>query len=178
MNCPIDGRPCVKHKDHAAEDSEGKNYLVCEDCVARRDLKVESGFGACPRCGTTIETIVRESRVGCSTCYDHFEAPLALVISSVQAGATRHAGPPPPSFRRRLAESTKPVEFATEILVKMKAAAKNGRYEEAAGLKSVLEQVKSLMSRSNERGELAPEDRDGFADVVMRYRFPESAEGL
>lgn len=178
MNCPIDGRPCPKHKGHAVEDAEGKSHMVCGDCVARRDLKVELGFGSCPGCGSTMDSIVRESRVGCAVCYDHFEAPLAMIIAAAQAGAQRHVGSPPESFRRSLAESTRPVEFATELLVKMKAAAKNGRYEEAATLRDLLGEVKAIMSRSDERGEIAPEDKDGFADIVTRHRFPGSAEGL
>lgn len=178
MNCPIDGKPCSKYKSHTVKDSEGKSHVVCEDCVAKRGLKVESGFGACPRCGTTMEQIVKESRVGCAGCYDHFETPLSLVIASVQVGANKHVGTPPISFRRSLAGSTRPVEFATELLVKMKAAAKNGRYEEAAELRDLLKEVKKLMSRSDEMGDLAPADTDGFAEIVMRFRFPESTERL
>lgn len=176
MKCPLTGKPCLKHKAHTIADKNGKVHLVCEDCLhLNKDVWVTDEFGVCPSCGTALESIVKNSRVGCSGCYSHFEVPLSFVIAAVQAGATGHQGPPPESYKRQVAESTRAVTFATELLIKIKSSSKEEIYEDAARLNSVLAKVKELISRSDERGELLPEDREKLSRIVIEYRWPGSA---
>lgn len=178
MNCPITGKPCLKHKGYTVtekKDGEGKTHSVCEDCLhLNRDVWVSDEFGACPSCGTTLESIVKNSRIGCAGCYSHFETPLPFIIASVQAGAESHKGKPPQSHKKLVSESTRAVAFATEILVKIKSSSRDEKYEEAARLNSILLKVKELISRSDEKGELLPADREELSKIIMDYRWPES----
>lgn len=178
FSCPVTGKPCVKHKGYFVTEKKGeevRSYSVCEDCMhLNRSLKVESEIDHCPNCRSTLDEIVKTSRLGCATCYEHFEKPLAFIVASVQAGASAHTGEPPDSYKRGIAESTKGVSFATEIMTKMKIAARDGRYEEAASLKAILSSVKDVLSRSNEKGELGPEDKSELAEIIYRYRYPGS----
>lgn len=176
MNCPLTGKPCLKHKSYTVADKDGKTHSVCEDCLhLNKDVWVADEFGACPSCGTKFESIVKNSRAGCSECYSHFETPLSFVIAAVQSGASEHVGSPPESYKSLVAESTRAVTFATELLIKVKSASREERYEEAARLNLILTRVKELISRSDERGELLPEDREELVRIVSEYRWPGSA---
>lgn len=180
--CPVTGKPCVKHKGYLVTEKKGdevKSYSVCEDCIyINRGLKMQSGMDPCPICSTTIEDIIKTSRIGCAKCYEHFESPLSSIVASVQAGASTHNGTPPEFYKRRESESIRAVTFATEIMSKMKTAAREEKYEEASALKSILERVKSLMTRSDEKGEFGPEDRTELSRIIYRYKYPESLEGI
>ena len=74
-----------------------------------------------------------------------------------------------------VAESVGAVAFASDILTKMKTAAKEERYEEADELGAVLDEVRLLLSRSNEKGELGPDDKAELARIVHDHIFPKSA---
>lgn len=181
MKCPLTGKPCLKHKAYTVKDKdeEEKTHSVCEDCLhLNKDVWVADEFGACPSCGTRLESIVKKSRAGCAACYSHFETPLSFVISAVQGGATEHRGEPPESYKKAIADSTRAVAFATELLVRMKTAARDGRYEEASRLKALVLRVKEFISASNEKGELQPDDGQELSRMVMEYRWSASAESL
>jgi hypothetical protein len=60
-------------------------------------------------------------------------------------------------------------------MAKMNTAAKEERYEEANELGSVLEEVRLLLSRSNEKCELGPDDKAELARIVHDHMFPKSA---
>lgn len=175
MKCPVDGRPCSKERTHSAVSaSDGKQHLVCEDCMASNpDLKLADELGPCPKCGATIDQVVRKSRIGCAECYDHFAEPLSYIIAAVQfGGESRHIGTVPECHKRTAAESVELIKFATELAQKVKLMVRAENYEEAAKAEKTLSEVKRIM----ERGELGPEDRAELADIVYRHLYPESAE--
>lgn len=183
MKCPITGKNCTKHKAYTVEEKHGEessSYLVCEDCM-HLNPKVDSAdeMGPCPRCGTTLDQVVRNSRIGCSLCYDHFGEPLAYIIAAVQfGGEAKHTGMVPESFKRSSAEAVEAVRFATEIAQKIRIATREERYEEASRLNAVLVEVKRIISSSHERGELDPVERAELAEIVYRHMYPDSAQGL
>lgn len=177
MKCPITGKNCPKHKSFYVEYNSD-NHLVCEDCMhSNPEVKPTSQDdpGSCPRCGVTLDQVVRNSRVGCSLCYDHFGEPLAFIIAAVQfGGENRHVGHVPESFKRSSAESVDGIKFATELAQKIKIATREERYEDAAGLANTLREVKSVIE-SNKGGELDPQKKAELASIVYRHMYPGSA---
>lgn len=181
MTCPITGKPCLKHKGYSVTEKKGdeqRSYSVCEDCMYMNEsLSFEDELGPCPRCGETLESIVKSSRIGCAKCYDHFDEPLAHMIAAVQAAPgyeKKHVGSIPESYKKSLAESTTAVKFATEMAQKMRLAQKEERYEAASEFRATMDRVKEFISRANEKGELAPEDRAELSKIVYNHMFPES----
>lgn len=143
--------------------------------AANPEIKPVDELGPCDKCGITIDQIVRNSRVGCSNCYDHFGEPLSYIIAAVQfGGESRHTGTVPECHKRSLSESVQPLKFATELAQKVRLMIRTEMYEEAAKTENVLLKVKNIM----ERGELGPEDRAELADIVYRHMYPESAERI
>jgi protein-arginine kinase activator protein McsA len=173
--CPITGKPCVKYKGYSVTDKK-KSHAVCEDCMHHKsDLLIASPVSSCPSCGMTLDGIVRSAKTGCANCYEHFSTMIVHMVAAVQGGADTHKGEPPASFKMAVAASVNAVAFASDILAKMKTAAKEERYEEANELGSVLDMVRILLSRSDERGELGPDDRAELARIVHDHMFPKSA---
>jgi len=136
------------------------------------EIKTIDELGACETCGSTIEQIVRNSRVGCSKCYEHFAEPLSYIIAAVQfVGEDKHVGSTPERYKRERAKSLDPIKFATELAQKVKLLARAERYEEASVANNMLTEVKSIIKR----GELGPEDRAELAEIAYRHMYPESA---
>jgi protein-arginine kinase activator protein McsA len=181
-NCPLTGKPCSKHRGYTVSETKGeesKSYAVCEDCMhLRKDLWIGDEHLDCPRCGMTLDSIIRSSRLGCPTCYDHFSEPLAFIIPSVQLSEEKHKGGEPHSFKRVRAESLSPARFASDLLSLIKKASSAGRYEEARALLETLSRVREIIARSDESGVLSPRDRAEITEVIYRHMYPESAEGL
>lgn len=182
MSCPITGKPCFKHKSYSVTEKKGdehQSYSVCEDCVhMNSSLSFDDEHGPCLSCGETLESIVRSSRIGCAKCYEHFGEPLSHMIAAVQlapGSKDKHVGSVPYSYKRSVAESITAIKFATELSQKMRTAQKEERYERASDLNRILVRVKEFISRSNEKGELPPEDRAELSQIVYDYMFPESA---
>jgi protein arginine kinase activator len=137
------------------------------------EIKPVDELGACETCGTTIDQIVRNSRIGCPYCYEHFAEPLSYIIAAVQFGGEgKHIGSVPECHKREKADSLDPIKFATELAQKVKLLARAERYEEASVSAKTLAEVKSII----ERGELGPEDRAELAEIAYRHMYPESAE--
>lgn len=182
MNCPVTGKPCLKHKAYTVTERKGddeRSFSVCEDCMHLKGSAPSSGeHDPCPTCGSTLDEIVASSQVGCSACYEHFAEPMTFVVAAVQGGADRHKGDPPDSFKRASAAAVNPVAFASQVLAEMRAAAGEERYEQAAALEGVLSRVKGIIMRSDEKGDLAPEDAELLARIVYAHMFPGSAEGV
>lgn len=175
MKCPVNGGPCSRERTHSAvSGSDGKQYLVCEACMAANtELKPVDDLGPCEKCGITIDQVVRNSRVGCPNCYDHFGEPLSYIIAAVQfGGESRHTGMVPECHKRSVAESVQPIKFATELAQKVKLMVRAEMYEEAAKAEKTLSEVRRIM----ERGELGPEDRAELAEIAYRHIYPDSAE--
>ena len=133
-------------------------------------------IGPCPRCGVTLDQVVRNSRVGCSLCYDHFGEPLAYIIAAVQLGGeARHVGHVPESHKRSTAESVGAIKFATELAQKLATATRKENYEEASKLNSILNLVKALIGECKKDGELDPQKKAELADIVYAHLYPDSA---
>lgn len=180
MKCPLTGRNCLKHKSYTVEDDrEGKKstHLVCEDCMSANPQADKSDeVSPCPRCGVTLDQVVRNSRVGCSLCYDHFGEPLAYIIAAVQfGGEARHLGRIPESYKRSSAESVGAIKFATELAQKLAMATREENYEVASKISATLARVKALIGECKKDDELDPQKKAELADIVYSHLYPESA---
>lgn len=182
MRCPVDGRPCSKHKAHAVVSNVGgeeKNHLVCEDCLSlNQNIQPVDEPGLCPSCGSTLDQIVRTSRLGCVACYDHFGDALSYIIAAVQFGSDRHVGAAPDSFKRSRAESADPAGLAAEMEEEMGAAARSDDYARASRLKGFLSDLGPILGVLKEKGELGPDERAEVARIAYEYMYPDSAQGL
>jgi protein arginine kinase activator len=95
------------------ENNEMRVLQLCEVCAAERGVDVESHkvnapladflaqigkesgqaptTGRCPSCGMTSTQLRQTGRLGCSTCYSHFEEHLRSLLRRLHGG-TRHLG--------------------------------------------------------------------------------------
>jgi protein arginine kinase activator len=105
---------------HIKQVQDGKpcDLFVCSDCAAKQgfqDLSVMSmtdflfgvGVAAEPKtlaeerrcvCGMTTRELKKNSRMGCSRCYDTFEEDMRPILASMQPG-DRHVGKMPVSAK-------------------------------------------------------------------------------
>lgn len=178
--CPITGKPCSKHRGYTVTEKKGddaRSYAVCEDCMhLKEDLWIGDEHPPCSRCGTTLDSIVRSSKIGCAHCYEHFSEPIEFIIDSVQGGTSNHVGIVPESFKRSQAASVNPVKFASDLVAAVRRASNEGRYEDASALSAVLGSAREIINRADEGGRLNADDASLFADIVYRHMYPESAQ--
>lgn len=178
--CPITGKPCSKHRGYTVTEKKGDDsraYAVCEDCMhLKNDLSIGDEHPPCSRCGTTLDSIVRSSKIGCAHCYEHFSEPIEFIIDSAQGGESTHVGRVPESFKRSQAASVNPVKFASDLVAEIRRASNEGRYEEAGSLSVVLGAAKDIINRSDDGGNMSADDAALFADIVYRRMYPESSE--
>lgn len=179
MNCPINGKPCVKYKGFFVTEKHGDkvdSYLVCEDCLyinATAKLDKPPEFEKCS-CGMTIEEISRGSRIGCAKCYDHFSEVLNKIIAVVQApNRPQHVGRIPELWKREQAKQTSAVSIATELTQKLKIAIKEENYKMASELKVKIEELRVLIEKYKkaDEGQILAEE---LANFVYDYRWKES----
>lgn len=178
MKCPINGKPCNKHKGFHVTEKHGedsKSYSVCEDCLY---LNVAKGFTlpdspTCDSCGGVLEEMLKASRMGCAKCYDNFAEEMTHIIAAVQFGSDlRHVGNVPDLYKRQSAADTKPESFVSEIKKEMIRLTERERYEEVAKLKRTLEEFEVLVHEKKEIG-----DASAIADFIYEFR-ERLAEGL
>lgn len=175
----MDGRPCYKYKGFVVKNKQGEGsqtLQVCEDCMSKNpELAEEDELGPCPGCGTTLDHVVKKSRMGCAKCYDHFGEPMSYIIAALQyGGETKHVGRMPESFKLSTSESADPMKFATELSQRMKILLRDEKFEEVARLNPVLSRVKAILSSGRKKGELGPQEKAELAKIIYDYMYPES----
>lgn len=97
-------------------DNKMSTFHLCEGCAAEKGLTPGepsetaplTGFlaqmgkglpgetapaasGGCPACGLTLSDLKRTGRLGCGTCYAHFDQHLRALLRRLHGG-TQHAG--------------------------------------------------------------------------------------
>jgi len=91
------------------ENTEMKVLQLCEVCAAERGVDVPSQKGSaplvdflaqigkgevvgrCPECGMTSSELRQTGRLGCSTCYLHFDEHLRSLLRRLHGGS-KHVG--------------------------------------------------------------------------------------
>lgn len=93
----------------------------------RKSSGKEDKIENCPKCGKTLETLRKEGKLGCVSCYSHFHKEIASFLDNY-AGTARHKG----SLPARLL-TYKALLMDKEILKKeLSEAVKQEDYEQAA----------------------------------------------
>lgn len=151
MQCPINGKPCNKHKCFSVTGKDGKQCLVCEDCLHRADSSggVQDYVKECGKCGRMLSDVVTGGKMGCPSCYDSFSDTIAYVIASVQHGESsmEHVGSVPRGFLMEKARSMGADEFSNRISEEMVRAAASEDYKEAARLREKLMELEVIKNK-------------------------------
>jgi protein arginine kinase activator len=112
----------------------------------------------CPKCGSTLEQIAKNQKIGCANCYDYFALPLAKVIKQTQ-GSLKHIGKIPKNCSEKqeqerpgLVSPVPPVlvksfEYIIEQEKNMANLVKREKYEEAAIIRDKILALKALVAR-------------------------------
>lgn len=148
----VNGR---RTEEHLCADCAGKAQLGT--AMPRMDFFRDSFFGdsffrdfwdepvrtlrrlACPTCGTTLDTVREEGRLGCPDCYETFRESLAPFFGKNQEGGS-HTGMTPETAAPAPAEEKKETAdpHAAELREKLAALVKEENYEEAAKVRDEL----------------------------------------
>ncbi|NQU11770.1 UvrB/UvrC motif-containing protein [bacterium] len=145
---------------HLAQIAEGKMQKIdlCETCAREKgvqdagtnvslasllmglgvvdEVQVSESTLRCPACGFTQADFKKAGRLGCSTCWEVFEAGLQPLLKAMHKG-DRHLGKVPRKAAQTVALSAK----IKELTAKLDQAVQAERYEEAAQLR---DQVRAL----------------------------------
>lgn len=107
--------------------------------AAQQELRPEE---ACPKCGMTPSGISRAGKLGCSTCYDKFEAQLEPLLRRIHGGG-QHVGKVP--LRRGVALKGK-LELK-KLKEKLQILIQQEKFEEAAFVRDKIKELEQNMGR-------------------------------
>jgi protein arginine kinase activator len=164
MQCDI----CKKAEAtvHLTQIVEGKMLKVdlCESCAkekgvqeaagfsladllvglgAAEEMKVESPGAQCPVCGFTQADFKKTGRLGCSACWETFEAGLASLLKAMHKG-DHHVGKVPTKAMHTLALSGKIQELAEQL----EKAVREEKYEDAAQIRDEIRELETKAKKS------------------------------
>jgi len=152
-------RESVVHVQQIIGDEKVDMYL-CEVCAAEKGISKQSDrvelslsqlltglfssaqpgaevdLDACPNCGTGIETLRKEGRLGCAECYQSFASEIRSFQKKL-AGTVHHAGKLP----RKLRTYKELIVDRHELETKLEDAVRNEDYEEAAILRDRIRDI-------------------------------------
>ncbi len=140
------------HICHHCAEEKGFDYLKKSN-FAMGDLlsglfessaeQMESGStkNKCPNCGTHFANFKKVGRLGCSQCYESFEAELLPLLRSIH-GNTTHMGKVPKRFCRQVNLHRRVRELQEEL----GRAVEREEYERAAEIR---DEIKNLRQCEN-----------------------------
>ena len=143
-------------------NGEVTEYHLCQDCAKEEGLfgNLNFNFGnlftdflglgleaapketstlACPGCGGTLRDFERTGRLGCSACYDTFEAAIAPVLKRLH-GSVLHTGKLPKEAEGEVKAARKIDRLKKEL----KAAVQKEDFETAARLRDEIREMEGL----------------------------------
>jgi protein arginine kinase activator len=164
MQCDI----CKKAEAtvHLTQIVEGKMLKVdlCESCAkekgvqeaagfsladllvglgAAEEMKIESPGAQCPVCGFTQADFKKTGRLGCSACWETFEAGLASLLKAMHKG-DHHVGKVPTKAVHTLALNGKIQELAEQL----EKAVREEKYEDAAQIRDEIRELETKLKKS------------------------------
>ena len=165
MQCDI----CKKAEAtvHLTQIVEGKMLKVdlCESCAkekgvqeaagfsladllvglgAAEEMKVESPGAQCPVCGFTQADFKKTGRLGCSACWETFEAGLASLLKAMHKG-DHHIGKVPTRAAHTLVISEKIRQLSAEL----EKAVHAEKYEDAAVLRDQIRELEKKLEAAD-----------------------------
>ena len=163
MQCDI----CKKAEAtvHLTQIVEGKMLKVdlCESCAkekgvqeaagfsladllvglgAAEEMKIESPGAQCPVCGFTQADFKKTGRLGCSACWETFEAGLASLLKAMHKG-DHHIGKVPTKAMHTLALNGKIQELAEQL----EKAVREEKYEDAAQIRDEIRELETKLKK-------------------------------
>jgi protein arginine kinase activator len=153
------------HLTQILEGSKVQKLDMCEPCAKDKGVNEFTGFsladlqvglGAaeefraempgvrCPVCGFSQADFKKTGRLGCSTCWETFEAGLSSLLKAMHKG-DHHIGKAPSKAAHTAVLSSKVRELAVEL----ERAVRAEKYEEAARLR---DQIRELEVRLRSAG--------------------------
>ncbi len=164
MQCDI----CKKAEAtvHLTQIVEGKMLKVdlCESCAKEKgvqeaagfsladllvglgsaeEMKIESPGAQCPVCGFTQADFKKTGRLGCSACWETFEAGLASLLKAMHKG-DHHVGKVPTKAMHTLALNGKIQELAEQL----EKAVREEKYEDAAQIRDEIRELETKAKKS------------------------------
>jgi protein arginine kinase activator len=111
---------------------------------AAEEIKVESPGAQCPVCGFTQADFKKTGRLGCSACWETFEAGLASLLKAMHKG-DHHVGKVPAKAMHTLALSGKLQELSEQL----EKAVREEKYEDAAQIRDELRELESKLKQTS-----------------------------
>jgi protein arginine kinase activator len=111
---------------------------------AAEEIKVESPGAQCPVCGFTQADFKKTGRLGCSACWETFEAGLASLLKAMHKG-DHHVGKVPAKAMHTLAVSAKVQELAEQL----EKAVREEKYEDAAQIRDEIRELESKLKQAS-----------------------------
>jgi len=157
LTCSLCGKDATVHLTQIVNNKIHKVDL-CESCAHQKGVTDPEAFSladllsktaltpvperdqgaSCPNCGHSAADFRRTGRMGCSSCFEHFEALLQPVLGDMHVGTT-HKGKVPEHALRR--------QSGRERLEKLRAALDHAveeeAYEEAARYRDEIKKIES-----------------------------------
>lgn len=136
------------HICHQCAEEKGFDYLKKSN-FAMGDLisglfessatEAETGTTktSCPNCGTVFATFKKVGKLGCSQCYESFEAELLPLLRSIH-GNTTHMGKVPKRFCQQVNLQRRVMELQEEL----SRAVEREEYERAAEIRDEIKTLK------------------------------------
>lgn len=151
---------------HLTQIVEGKMLKVdlCETCSKAKGIQETAGFSLadllvglgsaeemkaespgvrCPVCGFSQADFKKTGRLGCSACWEAFEAGLASLLKAMHK-SDRHVGKVPGKAAHTIAISEKIQEFNRDL----EKAVSAEKYEEAAQIRDQIRELESKLKTS------------------------------
>jgi protein arginine kinase activator len=141
------GKATVSHLCDACARRKGISITIADGSVAPQEVdapaapqsKPESG-AVCPRCGMRFDEFGESGRLGCSTCYQTFEADIDRMLTEMH-GSSTHKGK---RYSRCANHEGTPDDLA-RLRGDLERAVHNEEFEEAARLRDTI----NAMSRAD-----------------------------
>jgi len=109
---------------------------------AAEEIKVESPGAQCPVCGFTQADFKKTGRLGCSVCWETFEAGLASLLKAMHKG-DHHVGKVPSKAMHTLALSGRIQELSEQL----EKAVREEKYEEAAQIRDEIRDLETKLKQ-------------------------------
>lgn len=160
--CPITGNSCTNCKAYHVVDVEKnkstRNFNVCYDCLPNINGKfdLQQTQDCCDFCGITLEELLKNSKMGCSNCYDKYEKPLILSLEKLQKipnkekKELKHVGSVPYLWKMQQANETDPEKFLLELRKKLISYVEEEKYEKANDLKHKIKAFECYLKKADE----------------------------
>ncbi|MDQ8202118.1 UvrB/UvrC motif-containing protein [Pelagicoccus sp. SDUM812003] len=161
LKCDVCDKPATVHLTQIINNQIHKIDL-CEACAEQKGITDPSGYSladllvkpdatagvevdamVCPECGCSQRDFKKTGRVGCSVCYDTFDALVTPALVNMHRG-DRHRGKVP----QRALERKSFIERLSALESNLNDAIHSERYEDAARVRDEIIELKKAMAES------------------------------